>query len=105
MNLLGKTKWINLGILLSFVLFLAGSLLDIKLLKPLGFLALGIIFTIFHREIAAERFRIDKETKNEFLKKYVFASETVERNSFVVLMGGVISLVAGGLMTAAMLLE
>jgi hypothetical protein len=90
-----REKYINAGILLSFAFIFVGMFAEMDHLTPIGFLLAGAILVVFSRDVALQRYRIDKETKNEFLKSYLFASETVERNRFVVLVVGAGLLIAG----------
>lgn len=90
-------------VLLSFGLLFISVFLEVQILNPIGFLLLGLLFVLFHRDIATERFNIDKNTKNKFLAKYLFANETKDRNSGIVLIVGVCFLVVGCLSMLAIL--
>lgn len=90
-----KTKLINAGVLAGFALALSGFVVDSNLFPSLGYMLLGLIFVIYNQELATERFRIDKETKSELLKKYLYSQETIGRNRFVIRLVGLGFLVGG----------
>ena len=92
-----KTKLINAGLWAGFALALSGFVTDNNTFPSVGYVLLGLLFIIFNREIATERYRIDKETRNEFLKKYLYSQETIGRNRFVILLVGLGFLVGGSI--------
>jgi len=98
-----KKTLINTGLLVGFCIFAVGFFTENNIPETVGLVILGLVITIFHRELAGERYAIDKATKNEFLKKHLFGSETVEKNQFVFLIGGIIFLVVGCLMFLSVL--
>jgi hypothetical protein len=96
-------KAINIGLLLSFGVILFGFVGDRGGIQSIGFIAAGLILVMFHRDIATEQYRIDKASQNKFLKTYLFANESVERNSIVVFLVGVGFMIGGGLTAVALL--
>jgi len=102
MNLSTKTKLISLVLLLSLSLPLLGPYLGVDTDKAaaLGSLAAGLMLTIFYRDFAAERFRINQETKNKHLKEF-FAGETVEGDRVIILVVGACFLIMGVLFSLA----
>ena len=102
MNSSTKTKLINLALLLSFSLPLLGPFLgvDPNKVAAIATLVAGLILTIFYREVAAERFRINQETKNKHLKEF-FAGETEKGDRIIVLIVGICFLSMGVLLSLA----
>ncbi len=97
MKLADKQKFINAGILVSFMFMLSGLITDSDFIPSVGLVSVGLLFVFFKREMAMERYRIDKDTKNEFLKKYLYAKETVGRNRIVIFIVGLSFLIGGGI--------
>jgi hypothetical protein len=72
MNTSKKMTFINVGIVLSILLPFVEAFLKLEtdVFTVIGTLSLGAIFTFFNHEVAAERYRINQETKNPHLKKF-----------------------------------
>jgi hypothetical protein len=104
MNASTKTKLINLALLLSLALPLASSFFgfDTNKVAAIGFLSSGLILTLFYREVAAERYKINRETKNRHLQE-LFAGETEKGDRIIFLIGGICFLIVGALLGLASL--
>lgn len=96
---------INAGLLVGFCSFIVGIFINSRLPEALGLVIVGLVATTFHRELAEERYKIDKETKDEFLQKYLFSSETVGKNSIIFLIAGIFFLSIGCLITLSLLFQ
>jgi hypothetical protein len=98
-----KTKIANAAMALLLTGMLVAGFFDADYLIPPGIFCLGLVFLIFHGELAAERFRIDKSTPNVALRNLLFSAETKEKNSLVFMICGILLTIGGAFMCLAML--